>query len=269
MNDKVINYDVLTSPIGTKIKIPDDVTITDVVPIYKDIKIELYCPECKEKRIFTSNTYKKVGFYLERYDISKELLEKAVKEHLLYIFKCELKHQVTLILEIESKNILIKIGQYPSSISLQISANNELLKELDKDNKKYYLNALKAYNDNLNIAAFIYLRRIFESLINEACKKSSQDYKGMKIKEIIKDLVNKNLINPLFIDTGYNILYSLISDGVHNLSEEKCKEQFILLKDAIEIILEDEIYKKKQEKRKKSIGNKLSNMNSAKETINE
>ena len=63
------------------------------------------------------------------------------------------------------------------------------------------------------------------------------------------------------------VLYSLLSDGVHNLSEEQCKEQYELLKSAVEIILEDEIYKRNLEKRKKSIGNLLSNKNSEKTSV--
>lgn len=43
------------------------------------------------------------------------------------------------------------------------------------------------------------------------------------------------------------IINSILSDGVHNLSEA----QYELLKSAVEIILEDEIYKSDLEKRKK------------------
>ena len=98
-------------------------------------------------------------------------------------------------------------------------------------------------------------------------RKSAINFKNKYLKDIINQLVTEGLLNEIFKENGYNVLYGLLSNGVHNLSEDECKTQFDLLKNGIEIILEDEIYKRNLEKRKKSIGNSLSNKNSEKASV--
>ena len=268
MNDKIINEELLTAPIGTKTNINQDAKDNDIYPDYfRPIKVELNCPYCKATRIFSSKDCNAIGHYLSQKNNQKVYSianENCKGELLIYKFSCEMNHNLNLMLEVSGKDELIKVGQWPEPIALAKNNNDELLKELDEENIVYYLNALKSRNNNLNIASFVYLRRIFEKLIDEAKKKSKSNFDGKKIKDVIKILVKEGLLNSLLNDMGYNVLYSLISDGVHNLSEIECQNHFDLLKEAIEIILEDEIYRKKQEKRKKRIGNELNNENSIK-----
>ncbi len=263
MNDKIINEDLLLKAIGSEINVKSE-DFEFLFPTYsKSIKVELYCPRCKEKRIFKCSDVTTAGYYLSK-SVNEALIVHN-NELLIYDFSCEYNHSFKVSFETLGKGNLVKFGQYPSSMYFSKEINDNIIKELDESEKEYYLLSIKSKENNLNIASVVYLRRVFESLIEKAKNKSKTDFTGMKTKDIIKQLVKENLLNEMLKSTGYNVLYSLLSDGVHNLSEEECNEQFKLLKSAIEIILEDEIYKKQLEKRKIRIGSLLSNKNSEKE----
>ena len=265
MNDKVLNEDLLLKAIGSEVSVKSDDFSFLFPDINKPIKVELYCPICKEKRIFNCCDVTATGYYLNHsiHDRNEALITKN-NELLIYDFSCEYNHKFKMAMETLGKGNLVKFGQFPSPMYFSKKINDDVTKELDEVEKKYYLLSIKSQENNLNIASLVYLRRVFESLIEKAKNKSETDFTGMRTKDIIKQLVKENLLNEMLKNTGYNVLYTLLSDGVHNLSEEECHEQFELLKSAIEIILEDEIYKKQLEKRKISIGNLLSNRNSEK-----
>lgn len=263
MNNKVINEKLILDPIGTNITI-DKGDINYLFPdVHKVIKVELYCPVCKEKRVFKCDDSHNTGYYLNRLGSDRERgIFQEKNELLIYNFSCEFNHKFKMIFETLGNGELIKVGQYPWPRYFSQKINDDIFKILDDNERTYYMLSIKSQDNNLNIASFVYLRRVFESLIAKAIKKSSTDFTGKKVKEQIKQLVKEGLLNEILNNTGYNVLYTLLSDGIHNLTEEQCKEQFDLLKSAIEIILEDEIYKRSLEKRKISIGNLLSNKNS-------
>lgn len=268
MNNEVINEKLIIEPIETIITIEESKVGGLFPDMYNPIKLELYCPICKEKRIFKCVDTEKLGYDLNQGLTvrNKSVLTKN-RMLIIYNFSCEYNHSFKMIMQTLGNKELIKIGQFPSPMFFSSKINNEVFKILDENEKNYYLLSVKSHNNNLNIASFVYLRRVFESLLEKAIKQSNTNFDGMKTKEKIKQLVKEGLLNDLLKNTGYNVLYSLLSDGVHNLSEEQCKEQYELLKSAVEIILEDEIYKRNLEKRKNNIGNLLSNKNSEKTSI--
>jgi hypothetical protein len=61
---------------------------------------------------------------------------------------------------------------------------------------------------------------------------------------------------PDFLVENHNI-YSILSKGVHELSEEDCKEYFTVLKESIEIILDEKLEADRKAKHKKTIGNAI------------
>ena len=48
-------------------------------------------------------------------------------------------------------------------------------------------------------------------------------------------------------------VYGILSKGVHELSEDECKEYFTVLRESIEMILDEKLERLKKEKRKKEI----------------
>jgi hypothetical protein len=112
----------------------------------------------------------------------------------------------------------------------------------------------------IGIGSFVYLRRIFEDLIEEAHSVAKQepdwnenDFSKLHMDEKVK-LLKFHL--PKFLSDNYSI-YSILSKGIHSLSEDECLKYFDTLKQSIELILDEKIEKierlKKLDEMQKSI----------------
>ena len=62
---------------------------------------------------------------------------------------------------------------------------------------------------------------------------------------------------PDFLVENYSI-YGILSKGIHELSEEDCKSYFSILRESIELILEEKLEALQKEQKKKSIKQALS-----------
>lgn len=103
----------------------------------------------------------------------------------------------------------------------------------------------------------MYLRRIFEGLIEEAFKKAQAEDSDFLIDEyqksrmddkikILKDFLPKFLVEN-------RSLYSILSKGIHELTEDECLQYFETVKLGIEQILDEKIFiKEKEEKSAKA-----------------
>jgi hypothetical protein len=94
----------------------------------------------------------------------------------------------------------------------------------------------------VGVGAFVYLRRIFESLVEEAHSAASsadgwdeEAYIKARMDEKI-GLLKEHLPEFLVQNRG---LYSILSVGVHTLTEAECLASFPAVKLAIELILDD------------------------------
>ena len=67
---------------------------------------------------------------------------------------------------------------------------------------------------------------------------------------------------PDFLVEHHNI-YSILSKGIHELSEEECKKYFMVLKESIEIILDEKLEAYNKAKHKKAIGNAIAEITGA------
>ncbi len=61
-------------------------------------------------------------------------------------------------------------------------------------------------------------------------------------------------------EQGFNKIYTKISDGIYNLTEEECFNIFPILKDEIEEILINRLEEQDKEKRREEISTKLNNL---------
>ena len=103
------------------------------------------------------------------------------------------------------------------------------------------------------------MRRIFEGLIFDAYENIKHeitlgDFKSKRMEEKI-DLLKYHL--PQFLVENRN-LYSILSVGIHSLTENQCLEYFQTVKIGIELILDEKIdelnKKEKMDLIKKSLG---------------
>lgn len=166
------------------------------------------------------------------------------------------------------KRELMKIGQYPSIADLHISQIKSYDKVLSPKKLKEFTRAIGLAANGVGIGSFVYLRRIFEGLIDEAytiaMKENSLDvsnYNDIRMDEKIV-LLKGYLPEFLFENRA---LYGILSTGIHELAEQECLAYFDIVKSGIELILDEKlekyIKKKKIEEAKKKINFATSQIN--------
>lgn len=147
--------------------------------------------------------------------------------------------------------ILQKIGQFPSIAYLHISQIKKYDKVLSKEKSKEFTRAIGLAANGVGIGSFVYLRRIFEGLIEEAYKVAlankeadEKTFHNLRMSEKIEVL--KSYLPSFLVEN--KSLYSILSLGIHELKEDDCLTYFETVKVGIELILDEkvEIYEKKK-----------------------
>jgi hypothetical protein len=175
------------------------------------------CPKCKE---------------VYRASFALEYHEKLIED----VYGCEI--------------LLIKIGQYPSLQEFAIIDFKGFNKALDALKiKNDYRNAIRNHIDGDNIAAYVYLRRIVENIIMDSYRDNKKklnigdnEFEKLRTKEKISTL--KDYL-PKFLYNNKEI-YSVVSAGIHTLTEQQCEKYYDTIKDAIDIILHQEEARRKE-----------------------
>ena len=147
--------------------------------------------------------------------------------------------------------IFQKIGQFPSIATFHISQIKKYDKVLSKDQLKEFTRAIGLAANGVGIGSFVYLRRIFEDLIQEAHNKAKSD-EGWDDQAFVKERMAEKIEMlkhhlPAFLVEN-KTLYSILSVGIHSLKEEECLAYFEVVKVGIELILDEKVeqYEKQQ-----------------------
>jgi len=153
--------------------------------------------------------------------------------------------------------VLTKIGQYPTFADLQKPQFKHLNKLLDDIDRLELNKAVGLASHDSAIGAFVYLRRVFERLIEKehqrAAEKSDWNeslYQKARMDEKVKLL--EDYLPELIVENKK--IYSVLSVGIHSLTDELCESVFEPVKDGIHLMLEDAHSKRQKEALKKSIG---------------
>ena len=163
--------------------------------------------------------------------------------------------------------ILRKVGQYPSQADLQLYDARKYQQILGKKYTDYTLGCQLAAC-GVGAGAFVYLRRIFEWMIEEKHKEclsksdwSEEIYKKARMNEKIEVLEKAGVkIIPDELSQTKGMLYGALSKGVHELSEEECRALFSHFRLAIELILDVEIATKEKAKKIAVLNQTISHM---------
>jgi hypothetical protein len=145
---------------------------------------------------------------------------------------------------------IIKIGQYPSIADISTAEIKKYHTMLGNEKYRELNRAVGLYSHGIGIGSFVYLRRIFEGLIEEAHIKAKitdggddDAYYRSRMAEKISRLES---YLPTFLVDNKGI-YSILSKGIHELSEQECLEMFPVLKLSIELILDEKLLQKERE----------------------
>lgn len=156
----------------------------------------------------------------------------------------------------EEKDVFRKVGQNPSAADFHLVKVKKYTKYLGKDRRREYTKAIGLYANGIGIGSFVYLRRIFEALIFEAGEKlmaqgviSNDDFYPKHMDERIEAAKSEL---PNFLVENRSI-YGILSKGVHELSENECLAYFDVVKNGIEMILDEKIEKVEKEKNRHAL----------------
>ncbi len=194
-------------------------------------KIDGYNPRIKEKTTFRVS----ISYHFGRDKIDPTYFDKTTKATL----NCLRSGQEfefyfhTFRKGDEGNYFMHKIGQVPSIADLHISQIRSYDRVLPKDKLREFTKAVGLAANGVGIGSFVYLRRIFEFLIEDAHKRamkedswSEENYARSRVVERI-DLLKREL--PEFL-VEHKELYGILSKGVHELDEKECLNYFVPIK---------------------------------------
>lgn len=149
---------------------------------------------------------------------------------------------------------LQKVGQYPSLVDFHLHQIDGYEAAFSDADLREWKRAITTQAHGFNVAACVYLRRVFENLLDEARSKvhggrfreqAWPEYDEARIPERVR-LVASEL--PSFI-VEHPELYKVLSKGVHQLTEEECNAALPMLQSCMQIIGTQRLEVQMREKR--------------------
>lgn len=141
-----------------------------------------------------------------------------------------------------------KIGQYPSFSRME----NANLKKYKKLLDKYYFElttSVNLYSHGAGIGAFVYLRRILEHLVETKYLALPEHQERAKFIEKLQAVELHEEVIPSELEELKAQLYSVLSKGIHEYSEQDCNGLFDAVLFVIQSILDKELEKKESAKK--------------------
>ncbi|WP_305822590.1 hypothetical protein [Massilia brevitalea] len=218
--------------------------------------IDAYCSGCNSHSIFT------------RYLAAKAVHTAAdwlMMDRFDAAFTCgrNPSHRMIFTTKVDNvKRTMQKIGQYPSLAELSMYDVRKYGGVLAKETFQELKRAIGLAAHGVGIGSFVYLRRIFENLVEEAHQAAKSEaakldtgadwdddtYQTARMTDKIQ-MLRRHL--PDFLVEN-RVMYGILSKGIHELSEKECLAAFPAVKVGIEIILDAKI--EDMERRKKLEG---------------
>lgn len=190
---------------------------------------------------------------------------EPVDEHVRVMsFNCgRFNDTLTLLIYFNRKDeFIIKIGSYPSLKDFHKDDIKKYEKILNDTQRNELLTAINIYNNGVGIGSYVYLRRIFESIVFEEGensikegKLSEEDFKKMHMDERIVALKDRL---PSFLYEHHTELYGILSKGVHELDEGECLDYYPVLYDCISLILDERLAQREKKLTTKNAASALS-----------
>ena len=237
------------------------------------VKIDIYCPECGESRVFSCEQIPHYWYDDHNQEINEHSLEEeivswqkiqnrskisspnvseepwtwtnnSVKDDtrlMVFKFFCAMDntHHLDYIV-LTYGNKMKKIGQYPSVADLSFPELKEYRKVMSKEDERELKRAIGLYASGIGVGSFVYLRRIFERIIVTASQRALEDGKineeefgKAHVDEKVKMLA-EYLPKSLVNNT---VFYGIVSKGIHELREEDCLDFFPVMQSFIMMIL--------------------------------
>lgn len=232
----------LSHPLYEKVKIGSADWLAIEKLIESETTLDAFCLECGEHSVF-KRSVRNSDTVVDGIDIEYGYSRQ--------VFYCARKnsHRLNFFILITEKGFIEKVGQNPSVADLNM---HDVKKYAPVLSKAYFNELKKAIGlaaHGIGVGSFVYLRRIFESLIEEAkaeaLKDDSFDSQAFSLARMSDKIKMLSGHLPSFLVEN-NQLYGILSKGVHELSEQECLDSFPIVKVGIELILDEHIVDKQR-----------------------
>lgn len=229
-------------------------------------KIEEYCMHCDKEQTFIykkddssymsdlngsmSNgilLYAEAGKHIQ--DQIDDSSREIYKDFDYYCAKCGERHEYFFT---SDRKYIMKVGQNPSFSDLQGEEINKYKNLISK----YFIefkSSLSCYSQKKGIAAFVYLRRILENIIEKKYKEFFSEETNIKFIDKFSKVQEKEKIIPKELESVRNQLYSVLSKGIHEYNEQECLDIYEIVKFVIEEILDKQLEDQKKEEKIKKV----------------
>lgn len=209
--------------------------------------IDAYCTACERDSVFGAYDYLQdntsIPPWTVRHDglIKHQLRCKRDQDHEYHAYYFKDAYRFA------------KVGQFPSVADFQIPQSKKYRTILTPDSYREFTKGVGLAAHGVGIGSFVYLRRIFEGLIEEAHATALE-----KIEDFDEESFQRNRMDekiqilrdylPAFL-VGNRALYSILSKGIHELSEHECLAYFDVMRIGIEQILDEKIEESEKEEK--------------------
>lgn len=136
-----------------------------------------------------------------------------------------------------------KIGQTPSLADTVIDEARRYTKALEESDRSELMRAIGLAAHGVGIGSFVYLRRLFERIIQRRFSEHAKDegwaddaMNGLRMEEKIALLAK--YLPQFMVENRY--AYGMLSAGIHELAEDDCLAMFGPLKTALVFMLEED-----------------------------
>ncbi|WP_176086271.1 hypothetical protein [Martelella sp. HB161492] len=221
-----------------------------------EIKIDGHCPYCNRQTTF-SVSFQQIPLG----DARNKIAYRVSNDRMAVLCSRNRFHCIYYFFRIEEL-VVQKIGQYPSLADI---ANDEVAiyrKDMERLDAQEFHKAIGLAAHGVGVGSFVYLRRVFERLIERRFEES-KDEEGWQDAQFhaarMEDKINlmKEHLPEFLVDNRK--IYSILSVGVHALDDKTCLSWFDAMKQSIIIILEDDKKKKDELKRRKIFAGAIAN----------
>lgn len=216
--------------------------------IFPKNTIDVYCPSCRRETVF--NPVKRKDDW---YDSGYEIIPTGVQYAHFRCSRSECGSDLFFVFRITGEAVT-KIGQSPSIADLLSPDIKKYSAMLDSSLIVDWQRAIGLKAHGIGAGSYVYLRRIIENMVNDAYTVALKDkkidpetYSKARWPEKIKMLPG---YLPNYLVNNAKV-YSVLSIGVHELSEEECMDYFDVMHTSIEIICEEKLAELQRNKKAK------------------
>lgn len=234
------------TPLYSKVSFPDDMILKITLLGHASIRVDGHCSSCGKPSTFCFDSRDELN--VELHHIRKHVVERQHVGSFKITCSRDSTHELRIWF-IMLRDTVEKVGQYPSLADIANDEAATYRSVLNKVDASELHKAIGLAAHGVGVGSFVYLRRLFERLIYARFAEfqkvegwSEDDFLKLKMDDKVKFL--KGHI-PDFLYENRR-MYSILSKGIHELSEEHCLKFFEPLKLSIKLILEEDKKKKEE-----------------------